>query len=155
MSTPRSIAVALFAGVLMVGPASGQDKRIKRSALPPAVEQAVREQSEGATIRGFSQERENGQTMYEAELTVHGRTRDVLMDSTGAVVEVEQQVTIASLPPAVAAGLKAQAGKGRITKVETITKHGTLVAYEARVVTHGKRSAIQVGPDGKPLAHQE
>jgi len=86
---------------------------------------------------------------------VRGRTRDVLMDSTGAVVEVEQQVTMASLPAAVAAGLKAQAGKGRITKVQTITKHGTLVAYEARVVTGGKRSEIQVGPDGKPLAHEE
>ena len=155
MSTSRSIAVALVAGLVTFGTASGQDKRIKRSALPPAVEQAVREQSEGATIRGFSRERENGQTMYEAELTVHGLTKDVLMDSTGAVVEVEQQVMIASLPAAVAAGLKAQAGKGRITKVEAITKHGTLVAYEARVVTHGKRSEIQVGPDGKPLAHEE
>jgi len=155
MRTSRSIALALAAGLVMVGTASGQDKRIKRSALPPAVQQAVREQTEGATIRGFSQERENGQTMYEAELTVRGRTRDVLMDSTGAVVEVEQQVTMASLPAAVAAGLKAQAGKGRITKVQTITKHGTLVAYEARVVTGGKRSEIQVGPDGKPLAHEE
>ena len=155
MNTSRSIAGALVAALLLVGTASGQDKRIKRSALPPAVERAVREQSEGTTIRGFSQERENGQTMYEAELTVHGLTKDVLMDSTGAVVEVEQQVRIASLPAAVAAGLKAQAGKGRITKVETITKRGTLVAYEARVVTHGKRSAIQVGPDGKPLAYEQ
>jgi hypothetical protein len=29
------------------------------------------------------------------------------------------------------------------------------VAYEAVVQTAGKRKEIQVGPDGKPLAHEE
>jgi hypothetical protein len=39
--------------------------------------------------------------------------------------------------------------------VESLTKHGTLVAYEAQVLNKGKKSEIQVGPDGKPLAHEE
>ena len=30
-----------------------------------------------------------------------------------------------------------------------------LVAYEAQVTTNGKRSEVQVGPDGKPLDHEE
>jgi hypothetical protein len=29
-----------------------------------------------------------------------------------------------------------------------------LVAYEAQVLTGGKKSEIQVGPDGAPLAHE-
>ncbi len=52
-------------------------------------------------------------------------------------------------------GLQAKAGKGKITKVESITKHDTLVAYEAQVVTAGKTSEVQVGPDGKPQDHEE
>jgi hypothetical protein len=39
--------------------------------------------------------------------------------------------------------------------VESITIHGKLVAYEAKVDTNGKRSEIQVSPDGKPLDHEE
>jgi len=57
--------------------------------------------------------------------------------------------------PEVQAGLQARAGKGRILKVESLTKKDKLVAYEARVETNGKKSEVQVGPDGKPLDHQE
>ena len=57
-----------------------------------------------------------------------------------------------SLSDGVKAGLKAAAGAGTIGKVESLTKEGKLVAYEA-VVTNGKKHReIQVGPDGKKLA---
>ncbi len=59
-------------------------------------------------------------------------------------------------PPAdVQAGLAAKAGEGKILKVESRTKKERLVAYEAHVETAGKKSEIQVGPDGKPLDHEE
>jgi len=132
-----------------------QEKKIQRSDLPPAVERTVAVQSQGATIRGFSEEKENGQTLYEAEMTVSGHSKDVTIDPTGAIVEVEEQVAIDSLPAAVKDGLQAKAGKGKITKVESITKHDKLVAYEAKVQTEGKKSGVQVGPDGKLLDHEE
>jgi hypothetical protein len=132
-----------------------QEKKIQRSDLPPAVEKTVAAQTQGATIRGFSQEQENGQTMYEAELSVKGHSKDILIDSTGAIAEVEEQVSLDSLPAPVKDGLQAKAGKGKLLKVESITKHDKLVAYEAKVSTEGKRSEIQVGPDGKPLDHEE
>jgi hypothetical protein len=51
--------------------------------------------------------------------------------------------------------LKAKAGAGKILKVESLTKHGKLVAYEAKVMTDGRKSEVQVGRDGKPLDHEE
>jgi hypothetical protein len=135
--------------------AQDHEKRIKRSDLPPAVQKAVVEQSEGTTIRGFSEEKENGKTFYEAELTANGHSKDVLMDKDGTVVEVEEQVPIESLSPEVQEELQAKAGKGKLGKVESLTKKGRLVAYEAQIQTNGKRSEIQVGPDGKPLGHEE
>jgi hypothetical protein len=134
---------------------SAQEKKIKRSDLPPAVEKTVAAQSSGATIRGFAQENENGQTYYEAELLVNGHRKDVLMDASGAVVEIEEEVPIDALPAAVKTGLVAKAGAGKIFKVESVKKHDKLVAYEAHVNTNGKRSEVQVGPDGKPLDHEE
>ncbi len=133
----------------------GQEKHIKRSDLPAAVQKTADEQSKGATVRGYTKETEEGKLEYEVEMTVSGHTKDVSIDPAGNVLEVEEQVALEALPAAVRDGLQQKAGKGKITKVETITKHGTLVAYEAQVVTGSKKSEVQVGPDGKPLDHEE
>lgn len=157
MSILRVITLTVTASILVSTLVMGQDheRKIKRSDLPAAVQKAVVEQSEGATVRGFSQEEESGKTFYEAELMVKGHSKDVLMDEDGAVVEMEEQVPIESLSPAVRDGLQAKAGNGKLVKVESLTKKGKLVAYEAKVLTSGKKSEVQVGPDGKPLAHEE
>lgn len=148
--------LVLFGSVVLIATASlGQEKRIQRSDLPPAVEDTVAAESRGAVIRGFSMENENGRSYYEAEMTVNGHGRDVLIDKDGAIVEVEEQVPFDSLSASVREGLQAKAGKGKIVKVESITKHNLLVAYEAKVLTGTKKSEVQVGPDGKSLDHQE
>lgn len=154
MKTNHNICL-LVVSLVLVGSTFAQEKKIKRSELPAAVEKAVVEQSKGATIRGFSEEKENGQTTYEVEMLVNGHSKDVQMDANGAVIEIEEQVDLQAVSAEVRAGLQAKAGKGKITKVESITKKDKLVAYEAQVVTDGKKSEVQVGADGKPLDHEE
>ena len=157
MRIPHAAALTLIATALCVVPSTAEEheKKINRSDLPPAVEKTVAAQTQGASIRGFNEEKENGKTYYEAELTVNGHSKDILIDPSGAVVEVEEQVDLASLSAAVQSGLQAKAGSGKLGKVESISKHDKIVAYEAKVMTNGKRSEIQVGPDGKPLDHEE
>ena len=146
--------LALFAAVLTTA-AFAQEKKIQRTDLPPAVEKTVAAQSQGATIKEFSQEKENGQLLYEAEMTVNGHSKDISIDASGAIVEIEEQVSLDSLPAAVKTGLQARAGAGKIVKIESITKHDKLVAYEAQVRTAGKKSEVQVSPQGMPLGHEE
>jgi hypothetical protein len=148
-------ATVLLVSAFALAQGEEQEKKIQRTDLPPAVEKTVVEQSQGATIRGFEEEQENGQTLYEAKLLVNGHKKNVLMDASGAVVEVEEQVAMESLPAMVRDGLQAKAGEGKIVKVESITKKGQLVAYEAKIMTSSKKSEVQVGPDGKPLDHEE
>jgi hypothetical protein len=155
MSIPRVFALAVVVLTFVAAVGMAQERKIKRSDLPAAVEKTVAAQSEGATIRGFSEEKENGETYYEAELMVDGHSKDVLIDGKGAIVEVEEQVAIDSLRPAVRDGLQAKTGKGKLLKVESIAKHGKLVAYEAQITYEGKRSEVQVGPDGNSLDHEE
>jgi hypothetical protein len=152
-----TIALTMIAATLCTVPLRAQEheKKINRSDLPAAVEKTVATQSQGAAIRGFNEEQENGKTFYEAEMTVNGHSKDVLIDPTGAVVEVEEQVDLASLPAAVQTGLQSKAGAGKLGKIESIAKLDKLVAYEAKVMNNGKRSEIQVGPDGKSLDHEE
>jgi hypothetical protein len=82
------------------------------------VEKTVAAESQGATMRGFSAEKENGQVYYEAELLVSGHSKDVLMNANGEIVEVEEQIVINSLSPAVKQGLQSKAGKANLTNVE-------------------------------------
>ena len=157
MNIQRKAVRLVIAGLTVAGICSAQEqeKKIKRSDLPPAVEKTVVADSAGATIKGFNEEKEKGQTFYEAEMIVNGHSKDVLIDANGTVVEVEEEVAFDSLSAEVRAGLQAKAGKGKIAKVESLTKKGKLVAYEAKVNTGGKKSEVQVGPDGKPLDHEE
>jgi hypothetical protein len=146
---------ALLVGVVTCSVVQAQSKKVERSQLPPAVEKTVVAESKGAVIRGFSTEVEDGKRVYEAALTIDGHARVLEVDEQGNLLETEDEVSLDSVPPAVKAALTKGAGKGTITKVETLTKKGKLVAYEADVKTGTKRSEIQVGPDGKKLAHPE
>jgi hypothetical protein len=150
----KVFATPLIVGVLFcVAPA--QERKINRSQLPPAVEQTVARESEGATIKGLATEVEHGQKFYEASLVVNGHPKDILMDRQGNIVEVEEQVAMDSLPTDVQAALRKAAGTGTIAVIESLTKNGQLVAYEAHV-RHGKRrSEIQVGPNGEKLKRPE
>jgi uncharacterized membrane protein YkoI len=135
--------------------ATAQDRKIERSALPPAVEKAVQAETRGATIKGFAEEREHGKTFYEVETVVDGRTRDVLFAPDGTVAEVEEEVALDSLPASVQTGLKKKAAGNSIGKVESLTKKGKLVAYEGHIKRNGKSAEIQVGPEGQNLTREE
>ena len=155
MSILRKACIATLAGLFVPGMGSAQEKKIKRSDLPPTVEKTVAEVSKGATIKGFSEETEKGKTTYEVEMVVNGHTKAVEMDASGTVLEIEEEVAMDSLSANVKAGLTAKAATGKTLKVESLTKNGKLVAYEAKVETAGKKSEIQVGTNGKPLDHEE
>jgi threonine dehydrogenase-like Zn-dependent dehydrogenase len=147
--------MAALAVLIAAGAAAGQERKITRADLPAAVERTVVAQSQGATIRGFTEEKENGQVFYEVEMIVGGHTKDLLIDASGAVVAIEEQVALNALPAPVRAALTARAAGARILSVGSITKQGRVVAYQAHVEIGRQRSAIQVGPDGKPLPQEQ
>ncbi len=138
---------SMMVGLVVLAVPVFADQKVSRQALPPAVAAAADKEAQGATIKGYSKEVENGKTFYEVETVRNGKTRDLLLDSSGAVTEVEEQIEMASLPEAVQKGLRGAAGKGKITKVEAVKK-GASTSYEA-VVRHGvKNSEIKVDGDG-------
>jgi uncharacterized membrane protein YkoI len=124
------------------------DTKIKMEDLPPAVRKAVMEQTKDATIVGLSKEKEKGKTMYEVETKVNGKTRDLLLDATGAVVDIEEEVDFAGIPPSARAAIEKKAAGGTITKVESVTR-GSTVSYEAEIKTKtGKKTEVAVNADG-------
>jgi hypothetical protein len=150
----RLANVCLAVAVVAIVNASLAEEPVKKSDLPPVVQKAAEAQSAGATVLGYAKDKNHGRLEYEVQLMVGDHTKDVTIDPQGAVLEIEEQVAVDALPANVFHGLSAQARKGKITKVESLTKHGRIVAYEAQVAG-GKHAEIQVGPDGQKLAHPE
>ena len=130
--------------------AFASDKPVKMKDLPPAVQRTVQEQSKGATLRGLSTEVEHGKTIYEVEMTVNGHGKDVSMDASGTVIEVEEEVALGSIPAAARAAIEKAAAGGKIAKVEKVTGEKE-VAYEAALRKDGKRSEVRVSADGSML----
>jgi hypothetical protein len=120
---------------------------VKMKDLPPAVQKAVADQTKGAQIKGLSKEVEQGKTMYEVETTVNGKSRDLLFDSAGGLVSVEEPIAIDAIPAAAKAALEKLAAGGKIKSVESVTK-GTAVSYEAVIAKGVKKSEVVVGADG-------
>jgi hypothetical protein len=62
-----------------------EEKAISQSDLPPAVEKTLQQQLKGATVKGFSAEKEDGRVVYEAQLLVNGHTKDIQLDASGTI----------------------------------------------------------------------
>ena len=156
MSTKKTLVFSLVTIVVIFSTAlAAQDKKLKKSDLPAAVQKSADEVSKGATVKGYSSEKEDGKLEYEVQLTVNGHSKDVTIAPDGTVLEIEEEVAMDALPAAVRDGLKKEVGKGTVKKVESLTKKGKLVAYEAVVMTGTKKSEVQVGSDGKKLGKKE
>ena len=132
------------------------EQKVSRSALPAAVQKTAQTMSQGATVKGFTKEKEeDGSTTYEMAMVVNGHTKDVEMAPDGTVNVVEEEVSFDSLPGAVKSALTAKAAGAKIVKVESLTKKDKVVAYEAATVKGKTKGEIQVGPNGETLNHEE
>jgi uncharacterized membrane protein YkoI len=60
----------------------------------------MKEQAKGAQVLGFSKETEKGQTTYEVETKMNGKSRDLTFDAAGTLMEVEQEVQTQGEVPA-------------------------------------------------------
>lgn len=125
------------------------EKKLQVKDLPKAVQKTVEEQTKGATIKGIAKEVDKGKTQYEIETLVGSRSRDMLIDPAGRLLEVEDEIDLASLPASVQAEVKKSVGTAKLLKLESVTKGGALTGYEAIAEKGGKKSGVSMGTDGR------
>jgi uncharacterized membrane protein YkoI len=141
---PIYVAVAISA---LVASLAAQEKKVNMQDLPAAVQQAIKDYSKDAKIRGLATEMEKGKSVYEAELTVGGHSKDVTFDGDGHVLSVEEETPLAAIPAPARAAIERLAGQGKIGEVETVTEGGKTF-YEAQLTTAGKKSEVKVDAAG-------
>ena len=147
-----SLAAIFASSVLVAAPVSAQDSETKETLqkLPPAVQEAVKAQGQGATLRGLAKEVKGGVTLYEAEMTVDGRSRDILFDAQGKIVSMEEEKTLSEIPAAARAAIQKAVGVGKLALVEKVT-NGETTFYEGHINSGGKVSEVKVDANGKPV----
>jgi hypothetical protein len=141
----RGAVVIQVAAALVAAGAMASEKKVQLKDLPPAVQATVQVETRDLPAYHVSEEEEGGKVVYELETEVNGLSRDLVIDGTGVVVEVEEELDPARLPAAARKAVESAAGGGFIRKVEAITRDG-VTEYEVSVKGgHGKSRFLVTG----------
>jgi hypothetical protein len=147
----RALTV-LFAIVALGGSAMAQAKKgtgLPLKDLPAAVQKTVQANLQGGEIKNIAKEKEDGVEQYEVESALNGKTRDFNVDSKGALLVMEEGTTIDAIPAAAKAGILKKVGAGKLSGIETFTKTGLPMMYEASYTDkNGKKHEVLVKADG-------
>jgi len=123
-------------------------RKIDLSQYPGPVRETIQRETQHATLKGVSKEQEKGQTQYEVETVVDGKSRDLLVDPAGKILEIEEEIALETAPTAVRDSLKT---RGTVLKLERVQRQGTL-SYEAQLKgENGRKTSVTVDADGKPV----
>ena len=152
MMRPSFVAVCALTTLLVARAEAQATTETKQTLeqLPAPVQEAIKGQGPGATLRGVAKEVKDGVTVYEAEMTVDGRSRDILFDPEGRIVSMEAQKTMSEIPAGARAAIQKAVGAGKLVLVEEVTK-GETTFYEGHISSGGKVSEVKVNADGKPV----
>ena len=142
----------LTAALALSSSAYAAERAVPCNTLPDAVQRHSKSLLEpGTTIHGCVKDVSAGKTAYEIELITPKGSKDVTFSPAGDILEVEQQVDLATLPPPVAAAFAKAATGGKLGKVESLTRQGKLISYESTVEKGGKHREVAFHPDGAPM----
>lgn len=148
----RTVIVAFMSLGMVAAVASAQAKKLKESDLPEPVKATAAQVSESGRVTGYWEREQDGGIVYEVDIVVDGRGKGVLISPDGEIIVIQAEVPWDELDPNVQSGLKQKAGDAKIVKVDSVTQGGKIQRYIAIVDHDGKKSKVEVGPDGAPPA---
>ncbi len=149
--------------------------KLTLSQVPTAVQETLLKEAQGASIDALTQESEDGQTTYEADVVLGGKTYEIKVAADGTLLAkkldqgekegdkgeekgeqegAELKLTLDQVPAAVHSTLLQAAQGAAIDKVDK-EGVGAKTVYETDVTIGGKNWEIRVAPDGKLLSKKQ
>ena len=131
----------------------------KKTALPAAVKAAIEALYPQAVIEEAKTEKECLK-VYEVELKQDGQEFEVTFAPDGTVIEVEMEVAMEDLPPAVAETVAKAARGANVKEIEQEATYAVVklvmletpqITYEAELTRDGMESEIELADDGTIL----
>jgi len=157
--------------VLVVGlRADDNEEAVDLQDCPKVVQKTLKRESKGGKIVEIEKEKEDGKTIYEAEVMIGGKEYEVEIAECGTllskVLEAEEDeedaedeedngeevgVKLSDLPKSVRKTLKREAIGGKIEEIEK-EKEGGETVFEAEVEIDGNEYEIEIASDGTLLS---
>jgi hypothetical protein len=157
----RCLAVSAVAGLVLLAPVAQGDEKDKAQKVPldkvPAkVMGAVKGRFPGAKLTSVEKETEDGQVVYDIELTHEGRKYEMDIKEDGTIIEVEKEVPAKDVPGAVTRAVQAKYPGSTVEVVMEVNKvkgkNETPDHYEVTLVTAAKKKLeVVVSLDGKSV----
>jgi hypothetical protein len=126
--------------------AAEQEHVIPSAQVPAVVREAFRRAYPTAHATKYSTEVENGKTLYEVASRDGDVIRTLEFAADGTMLEVETQIAVADLPPAVRTA--AEANGAHIVRAERVVA-GHDTTYEFKI--QGRRGELKLRPDGRTV----
>ncbi|HEY1494593.1 MAG TPA: hypothetical protein VGF49_08615 [Candidatus Solibacter sp.] len=141
--------ICLAATIVLAFSGLSSAASLKLKDLPAAVQKTVNETLKGGEIKSIGKEVEKGVTQFEVETMLNGKHRDFNVDAKGKLLVVEEEIDLASVPPAAKAAIEKKVAGGKLGTVESVDKGDGAILYEAAYTTKaGKKGSILVKADG-------
>jgi hypothetical protein len=133
---------------MFVNTSFSSEQTLKKKDVPKAVLEAFAKAYPKAKAMGYAKEMEGKTVVYEIESEEGTVTRDVLYDTKGNVLELEESITKDELPQAIKDAIAKDYSKANITKYEKLTK-GETTQYEIHIKSGKKSSEVLFDANGK------
>jgi uncharacterized membrane protein YkoI len=146
--------IALGAYCVRAADEKDEGKKIKESDVPQKVMDAVKARFPNAKIDSVEREKEEGNVIYDIELTQDGRKYETDVKEDGTLVEVEKALDAKNWPANVTQAVMAKYPRTTIKEVmeKSLVKDGKETVHEYEVVIRyndSQEKELTVTPEGK------
>ncbi len=147
-------SLAAFLVTILAIPARAASHDLPLDQVPAAVMKAVKVKFPTATVEEATKEEEDGVTIFELTIEVGEDDIVVSLKEDGTILEIEKEIEVKDLPPAITAAIKAKYSKADIESAEEATK-GDVVTYEVTIETDETTRNLVLDKAGKILEDEE
>ena len=149
--------IALGAYCVRAAEEKDEAKKIKESDVPQKVMDAVKARFPNAKIDSVEREKEDGNVIYDIELTQDGRKYETDVKEDGTLLEVEKALDAKDWPANVTQAVMAKYPRTTIKEVmeKSLVKDGKETVHEYEVVIRyndSQEKELTVTPEGKITA---
>lgn len=129
------------------------DKPVKFADLPASVAKVIKEAAGKAELKDIKLGDEDGTPAYEATWVTNGHNHEIAVSKDGAVLSLEEIITLAEAPEPVRAAMTKAAGDSKVLEVEKVIGKGK-THYEMTIAKSKGKLMISFDENGKELERE-